>query len=97
MAELLSCQNLDDIERRTKSYVESGIPVIWILLIKSKFLENARRLDEEADGDYFIEMYPARTWQRWIHGYNMACIWFYDPTDKRLWRTCTWRTRDSTG
>lgn len=78
--------NLEAIERRAFSYAGADMAQIWIPFLRSAIWKDAERRSGGADGNYVIERYPARPFERWIHGLQKGGAWFYDPTRKALWR-----------
>jgi hypothetical protein len=77
--------SLDNIEERAFAYAREGIAQAWIPFFRQELWDEAEPLIGGPDGDFFIERYPARPFERWIHGFNMGEIWFYDSNDKVLW------------
>lgn len=77
---------LEDIERRAFSYAHAGIAQTWIPFLRSGIWKDAKRRSGDEDGNYVIERYPARPFERWIHGFHKGGVWFYDPSRKTLWR-----------
>jgi hypothetical protein len=76
-----SAISLEDLHRRSESYASSGIAVVWIPIIDTKILNNARTTE---DGDLLIRRYAAPHWQRWINGINFGRMWVM-TSDLRLW------------
>jgi hypothetical protein len=76
-----SAISLDDLHRRSESYANAGIAVVWIPIIDTKILNNARVME---NGDLLIRRYAAPHWQRWIHGINYGRMWLM-TSDLRLW------------
>lgn len=77
---------IEELEARTRSYLDAGTSVVWVPFLGNEAWRNARRLEGGEAGDYLIRRYPARPWERWIHGYNYGRIWFYAPDSSLLWR-----------
>ncbi len=76
----------EEFEKRTRSYIAADIPVIWVPFLRPKIWEDAKLLDNAVDGDYWIERYSAKPWERWVNGYNFGSIWYFDPRNCMMWR-----------
>lgn len=76
---------IEEIERRAFSYAGAGIAQAWVPFLQPTVWVDAIACGPTTDGDWFIERYPARSFERWIHGLNHGSIWFYDPGRKMLW------------
>lgn len=76
----------DNLERRTRSYIQAGVPVIWIPFLHPKNWDSAEPLGPGEDGDYRIERFMARPLEKWIHGFYYGEPWMYDPKAKALWK-----------
>lgn len=72
------------IEKRAFSYAREGIAQAWIPFLPPKVMAQAET--GKGSGDLFIERYPARPFERWAHAFHFGRLWFYDPTQKALWR-----------
>lgn len=81
-----SSTSLEDIETRTESYMAAAISVIWVCFLPKGLLEAAEPLVEKDGARLLVRKYPARPWERWLHGYNFGELWMYDPAAGRLWR-----------
>lgn len=75
---------LEEIEARAFAYARAGIAQIWVPFLRAGFLDDATRLSRK--GDWRVDRYAARPFERWIHGFGLREIWFYDPREKWLWR-----------
>lgn len=75
----------DNIELRTRSYLNAGVPVIWIPFLRPKLWEQAEGLNCD-DYDFLIERYPARPLDKWANGFNFGQFWMYDPKCKKLFQ-----------
>ncbi|HIJ42510.1 MAG: competence protein CoiA family protein [Rhodospirillales bacterium] len=78
--------SVEDIETRTEGYLAAGISVIWVPFLPKGLLETAESLAEKEGAPLVIKKYPARAWERWLHGYNFGGLWMYDPSTGKLWR-----------
>ncbi len=76
----------DNLEHRTRSYMHAGLRAIWIPFLRPKLSQDAKKLGPEEDGDYRIRRYPARPFERWVHGFYFGQFWIYDPSRKALWK-----------
>ena len=76
----------ETLEARTRSYIRSGVLVIWIPFLRPKLRKNAQALGPNEDGDFLIEKYPARPLEKWVHGFNFGNLWMYDPSRNMLWK-----------
>lgn len=75
---------LDEIERRAISYARVGIAQIWIPFLGSSVWANGC---SRYKGDWFVERYSPRPFERWVHGFNgQDGMWMYDPKNKAFWR-----------
>lgn len=72
----------DAMERRTESYIEADVPVIWIGILSSKMKEDAAIVD----GGLEIEQYVIKPWEKWAHAYYYKELWYIDPHERTLWR-----------
>jgi len=72
------------IEKRAFSYALEGIAQAWIPFLPPKIM--ARAETGKGSGNLFVEKYPARRFERWAHAFHFGRLWFYDPTQKVLWR-----------
>jgi len=78
--------DLDEIEARAFSYAGAGIAQIWIPFLSDQIWDEADAV-KKPDGrsEYFVRRYPARPFERWIHGFNFGLVPYFDPTSKVLW------------
>jgi competence protein CoiA len=73
---------LSEIEARAESYARAGIAQIWIPFLRSNYMEKAKL----ELGGLLIERYPARPFERWVHGlHGDNGMWMYDPKSKSVW------------
>jgi competence protein CoiA len=70
---------LDEIERRAFSYARAGIAQVWLAFLRPGTWARAERRKGGDEGDWLVRRYPAKPFERWIHGFNHGTIWFYDP------------------
>lgn len=78
--------DLDEIEARAFAYAGAAIAQMWIPFLFPQIWEEAERCEmEDSRFGYFIQRYPARPFEKWIHGFNFGCVPFYDPAAKTLW------------
>lgn len=77
---------VDEIERRAFSYARAEVAQVWVPFLRTSIWADAERRDGGGEGDWLVERYPARPYERWVHGLNRGGIWFYDPSDKVIWR-----------
>ncbi len=74
---------LEEIAARGASYAREGIAQLWLPIIPQAVLSAA---EPHVEG-LFVKKYPARPYERWIHGLHSGKgMWFYDPQQKCLWR-----------
>jgi hypothetical protein len=73
--------SLDEIERRSSTYAKENIAQLWVVLVSSKRLATAERNNE----GIHIERYPARPFERWIHGLHYGSILYFDSAKEELW------------
>lgn len=75
--------SIEDIERRADAYAKAGIGQIWIPFIRSLVWERGSRVDANT---WRVEEYPARPFEKWVHGFNMGMgMWMYDPQQQEFW------------
>ncbi|MDJ0945629.1 MAG: competence protein CoiA family protein [Kiloniellales bacterium] len=72
------------IEKRAFSYAREGIAQAWIPFLSPKAMVQAET--GKGSGGLFIERYSARPFERWAHAFHFGRLWFYNPTQKVLWR-----------
>lgn len=73
---------LDEIERHAGSYARAGIAQIWIPFIEPSVWRDGHN---RSLGEFFVEKYPPRHFERWVHGFNgKNGMWMYDPAKKRV-------------
>lgn len=77
---------VDEIERRSFSYARAGIAQMWIPFLRPLVWADGEPIRDARAGDWFVEQFPAKPYERWVHGLNRRGIWFYDPGEKVLWR-----------
>jgi competence protein CoiA len=74
--------SFDQIETRTRAYMDANVPVVWVALLNKNIWEAA-----EADGaTWKIPRFSIRPWQRWAHTYGIGELWFVDVDTGLLWR-----------
>ena len=71
------------IEARTNGYFAAGIPVIWLPFARTEHWE---RMEHLTSNKFTIQKYPARPFEKWIHGYNHGEIWFYEAVRQKIWK-----------
>lgn len=76
----------DLMERRTASYMQAGISVIWLPFLKAKYREQAQRARPGEEGDWVIPNYRAKPFESWLHGFGFKTIWYWAPRSKKLMR-----------
>ena len=76
----------DNLEHRTRSYIHSGVRVIWVPFFRPKLWEEAEALGPNVDGDFLIEKFSARPLEKWVNGFSFGEFWMYDPSRKALWK-----------
>ncbi len=75
---------LESLEARAFSYARGGIAQIWIPFLRGSVWDEYEKCD---DGTIFVERYPARPYERWIHGFHAGRgMWMYEPKRNALWR-----------
>ena len=74
------------IAARTRSYLAAGIAVFWVAFLGQALRLRARRPPPDEDGDWLIERYVPRPFERWIAGYCAGDIWYYAPRTGKLFR-----------
>lgn len=72
----------DAIERRTKAYIDCGVPVMWVGILSSKMREDAIATKNGLE----IEQYVIRPWEKWVHALCFKELWYIDPKEQTLWR-----------
>jgi competence protein CoiA len=73
--------SLNEIEKRSSTYAREGIAQLWIALLSSKSLGAG----EPTKGGIYIEKYPARPFERWIHGLHYGGILYFNSAKEELW------------
>lgn len=76
--------DLDNIERRAKSYAGAGIAQLWVPFLSAKAFERAM----SRGGRYFVvERYSPRPFELWVSGFHGdGQFWMYDPKGGAYWR-----------
>jgi competence protein CoiA len=74
--------SLDEIEARAAHYACNGIAQLWVPFLRARAFDEAERLRDE----WHICRYPARPFERWVHGFGLGSIWLYDPSRLALYR-----------
>jgi hypothetical protein len=69
------------IETRTKAYIATNVPVIWLGIADNKIWDAA----EPIAGGKIVHRYSVRPWEKWAHAYAMGQLWFIDEQGA-LWR-----------
>lgn len=77
---------LADLEARTAAYAAAGVAQIWLPFLRSGAWNGARRPRPGEAGDWIMERYPIRSWERWIAALGGGELWQYDPRLAALWR-----------
>lgn len=72
---------LDEIERRTSAYMNAGVALLWLPLFRPSRLNWEHRA-----GGLAVARYSPKPFEKWLHGFNFGCIWYFDPENARLWR-----------
>ena len=81
--------SLQEIESRAFYYATQEIAQIWVPFLNPSIWEKAEPLIGGKNGDMFIEQYPAKPFEKWVHGFHGGRgMWFYDPQKEKLWRGC---------
>lgn len=71
-----------EIENRATSYAAAGIAQIWIIFLKASIWQRGVAQENK----WLVEKYPARDFERWVHGFNGSRgMWMYDPDNKQFW------------
>jgi Competence protein CoiA-like family len=78
--------SIDEIERRTRAYMSSGLAVAWLPFLTSRFRVLARRARPGEPGDWLVERYRPKPFERWLSAFNFGEIWYWAPKTKRLLR-----------
>src|ERR1700752_170317 len=74
---------LDEIEARSGCYARAGIAQIWIPFLSAAAWSQA---EPRGAGQLFLAKYPARPFERWVHGLNgKDGMWMYAPWSKKFW------------
>jgi hypothetical protein len=73
--------SIDEIERRAGTYAQSGIAQLWI-----PFLRGGSVVGAISQGSLIVERYPARPFEKWVHGFGMGSMWLYDADTQGLYR-----------
>jgi hypothetical protein len=81
-----SALSLDLLERRACAYAQAGVAQMWLPFLDDAVLGAGEQRPGGKDGDLFVARYSAPIWQRWIHGFNLGELWFYEPARILLWR-----------
>lgn len=75
--------DLDELEKRACGYAHSGTPQIWIPFLRPLVWDRAKKRE---DGSLLVSEYPARPFEKWIHGlHQKRGMWTYDPASETLW------------
>jgi hypothetical protein len=75
-----------EIERRTRAYMEAGLAVVWLPFLHARFRTLARRAGPGEPGDWVIDRYRPRPFERWLNAFNFGEVWYWAPKTKRLMR-----------
>jgi hypothetical protein len=74
--------SLDQIEARAADYARRDIAQLWIPFINTKAFVNAQR----SGSGLIIRRYPARPFERWIHGFSLGSSLLYHTISPALYR-----------
>jgi competence protein CoiA len=77
---------LPEIEARTCAYLEAGIAVVWLAFLDGAERFSARRGETRKEGDWVIERYRPRPFERWIAAFGQGELWYYAPRTRKLFR-----------
>jgi competence protein CoiA len=74
----------DAIEARTASYQAMEVAPLWLRLLDFGAFPAVQTLPFR--GTVWIERYPAKAWERWIHDHLGGRVWFMDSGTGLVWR-----------
>jgi hypothetical protein len=77
---------IEEVERRTRAYMAAGLAVVWLPFLRSRFRALARRTAPGEDGDWIVERYRPKPFERWLNAFNFGEVWYWAPRTKRLMR-----------
>lgn len=75
--------SIEDLERRTLSYVALGVFPVWVRLYDFRRFEDAVRIKQ--NGCIHVPRHRARAWERWLAD-TSDHVWFMEKTTGSLWR-----------
>src|SRR5262245_50239223 len=81
-----SALSLDLLGRRACAYAQANVAQMWLPFLDETVLAAGEPRPGGKDGNLAVERYRAPIWQRWIHGFNLGELWFYEPARLGLWR-----------
>ena len=76
----------EEIELRTRSYIDAGVRVIWIPFFRRNKIKNVEKISDGNESKLKVTEFPIIRLERWVHGFNFGELWMYDPVDISLWR-----------
>src|SRR5205823_9332068 len=76
--------SLEEIERRTRAYMAAGLAVVWLPFLHARFRASSRRTRPGEQGDWIIERYRPKPFERWLAAFNFGEVWYWAPKTKRL-------------
>ncbi len=77
---------VEEIERRTRAYMAAGLAVMWLPFLHGRFRALARRTRPDEPGDWIIERYRPKPFERWLSAFSFGEVWYWAPRTKRLMR-----------
>jgi competence protein CoiA len=77
---------IDEIERRSRAYMAAGLAVVWLPFLSARFRALARRTAPGEPGDWIIERYRPKPFERWLNAFNFGEVWYWASRSRRLMR-----------
>jgi len=77
---------IEEIERRTRAYMAAGLAVVWLPFLQARFRTLARRAGPGEPGDWVVDRYRPKPFERWLSAFNFGEVWYWAPKTRRLMR-----------
>lgn len=75
-----------EIEARTAAYMAAGIAVLWLPFLSARYRAQAEMPGPGEAGDWVVEGYVPRPFERWLGAFGFGDIWYYAVRSAKLMR-----------
>jgi competence protein CoiA len=77
---------IEEIERRTCAYMAAGVAVMWLPFLHARYRTLARKTHRDEPGDWVIERYRPKPFERWLSAFNFGEVWYWATRTQRFMR-----------